>query len=397
MLDFAHMPLAGPGRSRRGRRFLLISGLVFVLGLIVARLALPTLLRNAVNRRLDAIPAYAGRVEEVGVSLWRGAYTMRGVRIEKRAGDTIHPFVSVDSLDFSLAWRELFRGRLVSEITARRPRLNFVQSPTPGASQLDFDRRWQDVINDLFPLEITHLEITEGELHFVAPGRTPPVDIFLRDLSVRVRGLRNRPDLGQDAYPATLLVDGRTPGNGTMSLAGELEPLAEKPRFHLRLKIDRLSLPSINQFLLAYANVDVSAGEFTGYLEMVARDGRYQGYVKPFFENLDFRSAGDAQKSVFGRLWEVVVSGVTKFLKNDETEQVALRVPFSGEFGTTSVGLWESVRTLVRNAFIEALSEGLDGHPRPRGDAASTPTGDVPAGVAADDPKAKGAPLRSAP
>lgn len=354
---------------RHWPRWLLISALIVVVLFIAARLALPSILKNAINHRLAAIPAYDGRVEDVSVSLLRGAYTMTGVRIDKREADTTHPFVSAEQIDFSLAWGELFRGHVVSEIVATRPRLNFVQGPTQEQSQIDLDRRWQDVINDLFPIEITHFEATQGELHYVSPDRNPPVDIFLRDLHVRVRGLRNRPDPDVGGYPATILVDGIAPGNGRLSLASELEPLATQPRFHARLKIDKLALPAVNQFLLAYGKVDVSQGEFTGYLEMVARDGKFEGYFKPFFENLVFKSASDAEKSIFARLWEKIVAGLTKLVKNNDTDQVALRIPFSGEFGKTSVGTWQSIRTLFRNGFIQALTEGLDGHPRKDGDA----------------------------
>jgi len=371
------MPFAAHATWRRNRAWW-IAAAGIALTLAGLRLALPGLLKDAINRRLEAIPDYSGRVDDIGISLLRGAYTMHGVRIEKRAGDTAHPFVTVETLDFSLAWKELFRGMVVSEIVAQRPRLNFVQAPTKEGSHLDFDRRWQEVINDLFPIEVTHFEATEGELHFVAPAREPPVDIFLRDLRVRVRGLRNRPDLDPGHYPATLLVEGRTPGNGTLSLGSELEPLAPQPRFHLRLKIDKLSLPAINQFLLAYGQVDVSAGEFTGYLEMVAREGRYQGYFKPFFEDLRFSSPKDREKPLLARLWENIVALTAKLMKNDETGQVALRVPFEGEFGDTRVRRWESIKTLLRNAFVEALKEGLDGHPRPKGDPSPTPTGDPP-------------------
>jgi hypothetical protein len=358
---------SAPHRLRRWpRRVVLIVATLAVL-LLAARLALPGLLKSAINQRLEQVPGYTGRVDDVDVSLLRGAYAMTNLQLEKRDASGTRPFVVIDHLDFSLVWGELFRGRVVSEIHARHPRVNFVQGPTQETSQLDFDRRWQDVINDLFPIEITHLEVSDGELHFVAPGQKPPVDIYLRDLRVVIRGLRNRPDLDQDELPATLLVEGITPGNGRLALSSELEPLAASPRFHLKLKIDHLSLPAVNQFLLAYGNVDVSRGEFTGYLEMVARDGRYRGYFKPFFENLEFKGTIDADKSVFARLWEKMVAALAVLVRNRDTEQVALRIPFEGNFEDTRVARWQSIRTLFRNGFIQALSEGLDGHPRAKG------------------------------
>lgn len=352
---------------RRWPRWLAVTVVLLLLLLLVARLMLPHLLKTAINQRLEAIPSYTGHVNDVGVSLIRGAYTMTGVELKKHDVGGARPFLTVESVDFSLVWRELFRGRIVSEIHAQRPRLNFVQGATAETSQLDFDRRWQDVINDLFPIEITHFEVTDGELHFVAPARTPPVDIFVREVRVVARGLRNRPDLNQRDATATLLVEGVTPGNGQLALSSELEPLAPKPRFHLKLKIDKLDLPAINQFLLAYGNVDVSRGEFTGYLEMVARDDHYEGYFKPFFENLEFKSATDPDKSIFVRVWEKMVAALAQLVKNRDTEQVALRIPFEGDFGATKVETWESIKTLFRNGFIQALAEGLDGHPRPKG------------------------------
>jgi len=357
---------SSPHPRRWPRRLGIFFG-VLVLLLVVVRLFLPSILKRAINERLDQIPAYSGRVEGVGVSVFRGAYSMHGLQLDKREAGETRPFLSVEHIDFSLAWGQLFRGKVVSEITVLRPRLNFVQGATKETSQLDFDRRWQEVINDLFPIEITDFTVNEGEVHFVALERKPPVDVFIRDLHIQARGLRNRPDLDTGDQQATILVEATTPGNGKLALSSELEPLAPDPRFHLKLKIEKLSLPALNQFLLAYGNVDVSSGEFTGYLEIVARDKHYQGYFKPFFENLNFKSASDQEKSLFARLWEKMVSGLTSLVKNDETEQVALRIPFEGDFGDAKVETWESIKTLFRNGFIRALAEGLDGHPRPKG------------------------------
>ena len=354
--------------------------LAIVMGLLViARLFLPHLLKTAINQRLNAIPAYHGHVDDVGVSLFRGAYTMTGLQLDKREAGETRPFLSVERIDFSLAWRELFHGKVVSEITAHRPRLNFVQGTTKENSQLDFDRRWQDVINDLFPIEITNFTVTEGEIHFVALERKPPVDVFIRNVHLQARGLRNRPDLDLKSPMAAILVEGVTPGNGQLTLSSELEPLAPRSHYHLKLKLEKVSLPALNQLLLAYGNIDVSAGEFTGYLEMVARDEHYEGYFKPFFEHLEFKSAQASERSLFARIWEKMVSGLAALVKNKDTEQVALRIPFEGNFGDTKVGTWESIKTLFLNGFIRALAEGLDGHPRPKGNPEKLATPSIPA------------------
>ena len=55
----------------------------FVLLLAAARAALPSLVKDTVNRKLMALPAYDGHVDDVDLALWRGAYRIDGIRIVK--------------------------------------------------------------------------------------------------------------------------------------------------------------------------------------------------------------------------------------------------------------------------------------------------------------------------
>lgn len=67
-----------------------------------------------------------------------------------------------------------------------------MQSVPPRGGPLEADRRWQEVINDLFPIEITHFEINDGELRFVDSKAEPHVDVAIKNLRVHAVGLRNR-------------------------------------------------------------------------------------------------------------------------------------------------------------------------------------------------------------
>lgn len=348
------------GRVWRYSRTTLITVLIVAVLLVAARIALPYVLRNAINDRLAKIPEYRGHVESVHVAIWRGAYALKNLSIVKiDAGQTV-PFFSARTIDFSLAWRELFHRKIVSDIYLESPRLNFIQTANPQTTQVAADKRWQEVIQDIFPIDINHLEVVDGRVRYQNNTLKPEVNFFVNDMRLIASGLRNRPAETNDEMPAKLTLQGESVGNGHLIVAGQAEPLADKPRFELRVTLDEVSLPALNDFLRAYAKVDVSAGALQVYMEMAARDGRFQGYVKPFLSEVNFKSAGDDKNGFGHRLWEWIVSGAMKLLKNGDTDQVATRVPFAGEFGNTQIGVWKTIVGALRNGFVEALPAVLE-------------------------------------
>ena len=342
---------------RRSWHFILI----VVLVLVAVRVALPYVLERLINDRLEKIPEYAGRVEDIDLHVWRGAYQLDGIEIVKTTGGTREPFFKAGQIDFSLAWRDLFRGRFVGDFALEDGQLIIVNGPTEESSQKEADRRWQDVIEDLFPIEITRLEIKDSLVRFIDNEADPKVDIALNGLQVVAKGLRNRPSEKRGPLPADVELRAKTIGNGDLRIFGGLDLLAERPRFSLNLELINVDLPELNDFLLAYGNVDVSRGDFQLFLEVAAADGKYEGYVKPFFDDLEFENVADKSKPVTQRLWENVVAALSGLLKNKERDQVATRIPFSGEFGETDVGILATIGNLIRHGFGRALSERLEG------------------------------------
>lgn len=354
-----------PGAGRRwlpgGRwRWLTGAGLGLVLLLVVLRLALPALLRDAVNRRLERIPDYMGHVDEIEVGLWRGAYALRGVEIVKREGAIKEPFFKARHIDFSLAWRELFHGKMVSDILVEEAELNFVRGRSVAATQLAADRRWQEVINDLFPIDITFLEIRESRLRYVDESSNPRVDVQVAHLAAVATGLRNHTEDDGQEFPARIDLNGETIGGGRLRITTQVEPLAIKPHFLLKMELEQVALPALNDFLRAYGGVDVSAGTFKGYLEMAAREGHFEGYFKPFFENVDFKDVAGQEKNLGEQIWEGAVRFFAFVFKNHRRDQVATRIPFSGEFGQTEVSAWQTFVNLLRHAFVRPWPEKLE-------------------------------------
>ena len=373
-----HPRLAFLGRFSRRT---LITVAVIVGLLVIGRILLPGFLKKQINTRLANIPGYTGHVDSVGVQLWHGGYSMQHLVIEKKSGKELEPFINTADIHFSLAYRQLLHGRIVSDVVIDQAEVNFVRSPSPEESQ-DLgkapqagghapapDKRWQDVVHDLFPLDITHLEFTDSRIHYIDTVNQPRIDMSIDHLQLSATGLQNRPDPGSGPLPARINLTGETIGRGHLSVFMALEPLAETPHFQLHASIENLSLPALNQFLIAYVGVDVSQGTFQLYTEVNGVNGKYEGYFKPLLTNLNFQTKSDEKKNVLQKLWKSLVSATTKVLRDRDQKQIATLIPFSGEFSkTTNVQIWTTVGNLFRNGFIEAIRRGLEGDAGIRGE-----------------------------
>jgi hypothetical protein len=117
----------------------------------------------------------------------------------------------------------------------------------------------------------------------------------------------------------------------------------------------------LNESLKAYAGVDVSRGTFRLAGEMAANEGGFRGYVKPFFEDLDFSSLPDQEESIGRKIWETIVALVTELVKNKPRDQLATRIPFEGEFGDPEVGLLATIGNVFRHGFIQAFNPTVEG------------------------------------
>ncbi|HTH46999.1 MAG TPA: DUF748 domain-containing protein [Candidatus Limnocylindria bacterium] len=349
-----------PSRWRRISRAGRWTILVLVGLLIVARIALPAGVKAYVNRQLDQAPGYRGRIGDVEVHLWRGAYRIHNVSIQQVTGDVPVPLFEAKAVELSLQWRELFHRALVGEIEMEEPRINFVDGPTPEQRQSGQEHDWSKTLESLFPFRLNRVEIRHGAVHFQNLHSSPAVDIAITQLSASATNLTNSRDLTQP-LPAGVQAQGEVPGGGRMGLELRLDPLAKTPTFELNAQLTNVALVSLNDFLRAYGKFDVERGIFALYTSVAAKEGAYEGYAKVFFENLDvFDWEKERKKNALEVFWQAIVGGLTTVFKNHTQDSLATKIPISGTYQGNSVGIWSSISTLLRHAFIRALVPKLD-------------------------------------
>ncbi len=328
--------------------------------LICLRCLLPFALKTYVNRQLNQSRDYGGKIGDITVHLWRGAYQIHDIDIVKRSGSIPVPFFSVHQMDLSLQWNELFHGSVVSRIAMREPRLNFVSGSSPEQTQNGMENDWSRMLESLVPFKINNLEVTNGQVHFQNPDSKPPVDIYITDLSGTATNFTNSRRLTQK-LPAGVSVRGKTLGAGQLDLQIQVNPLAEPPAFELNSSLTNVNLTALNDFLRAYGKFDVERGQFALFTSFAAKDGNYDGYCKVFFRDLNvFEWEKERKKNVLEIFWQAIVGTLATVLKNQPKDQLATKIPITGSFGKTDVHLWPTIATLLRNAFIRALVPKLD-------------------------------------
>ena len=328
--------------------------------LLAARLALPYIIKSYVNDELNKSKDYGGKIGDVTVHLWRGAYQVHDISIFKRNGHVPVPFYSTAILDLSLQWSELFHGALVSKIIMQRPSLNFISGPTKDQTQTGKENDWGHTLESLAPFKINRLEVTHGQIHFRNPYSNPPVDIYLNDLSVLATNFTNSRRSPQE-LPAGISARGTTLGKGNLYFIIHVNPLAQKPVFELTGAVTNVNLVALNDFLKAYGKFDVARGDFALFTSFAAKDGNYDGYCKVFFDNLKvFNWDKDKHKDALEIFWKAIVGTLTTAFKNQPHDQLATKIPITGTLGKTDVHYWATIATLLRNAFIKSLVPKVD-------------------------------------
>jgi len=314
---------------------------------------------NYANKELASMQGYYGQVHDIDISLFRGAYIIDSIYINKvdtsNASQT--PFLSAKVIDLSVEWKSLFQGRIVGEMEFINPKVIFTKDKAELAQVQKDTNDFRKILKTFMPLKINRFEIKNGELSYIDKTSQPKVDIKMEKTYIEASNLSSVQD--------TALLPSRVTARanvyeGVFRLEMKLDALAEAPLFDMNVKVEKTNLPALNDFFKAYAKFDVNKGEFNVYSEIAAKDGKFAGYVKPVIKNLDVVGPEDRDDKFLNKVWEQMVGLVGVIVKNRKQGQIATKIPISGEIGGANVGVITAVIELLRNAFIEALYPSID-------------------------------------
>jgi hypothetical protein len=206
-------------------------------------------------------------------------------------------------------------------------------------------------------LRVRDFQVLGAQLGIVNKTVAPEYRLFLNDTDIRVRDISNRLNEGVGRID----VRGKFMGSGATHLVASFRPEQQGPDFDIDLKIENTDMTAMNDILRAYGKFDVVRGTFSLYTELRAKNGYVNGYVKPLFKDVKaFDPEQDRDKGFVRKLWERLVGGVSKTLKNVPRREVATKVDISGPLEDPQRGTLQAVIRLLQNAFVRAILPGFD-------------------------------------
>lgn len=345
------------------RRTLIGAAVVLVL-LLVLRLALPSIVKNYLNRKMDRMGDYHGQVADVGIHLWRGAYSLEGLRIDKVSGKVPVPLFSAQHTDISLSWRALTHGVLRGRVEFDRASLNFVDGGGKGEGQTGKGVDWRQQLERMVPIRLDELTVHDSQITFHNFVSHPPVDLTMTNVDGSVTNLSNADRRGGRRV-ADLHVTAKVLQSAPLDGKASFDPLAaQQVDFTSALRVTGIELKRLNDLARAYAKLDFAGGHGDFVMQLDAHDGQLDGYAKPLLHDVQIFSwkqdVEQEHKNPLQVAWEAVAQGVTALFKNHDKDQFATRVPIRGRLDDKKISTWAAIVGVLHNAFVKAYTPSLE-------------------------------------
>lgn len=341
-------------KAYKKKRYLI--PIILIIVLIAFRLYLPTLVKKYVNKVLADIPSYYGHVEDIDISLFRGAYVINGMYLNKVNAETQIPFLDFPKTDISIEWKSLFKGEIVSEIIMYGPKINYVLEDQQAEGETPDIDSWTKALTDLVPIEINHFEVHHGKLSFLQEQSNPKIDLHFDNLELTADNLRNVLE-EKRILPSPIRASAVSIGEGKMSLKGNINLIKEIPDMDIEFALENTDATALNDFTKHYANIDFESGEFNLFSEIAIADGHLKGYMKPLLKNSKLIGKDD---NFIETVWEGFVGFFKFLLKNQRTDTLATKVPLEGDLNNLEAGAWKTFINILNNAWIEAYKGIVD-------------------------------------
>ena len=335
---------------------------IITLAIIIAiRIALPYIVLNVLNSRLQNLEGYTGSIEDIDLALYRGGSKIKGFKFFSNEHPD-YPLVQTQLIDWSIQWNQIWNGAIVGEVYITKPSVKFINlSKKQDENNFDGveDSKLKERVLDLMPININKIEIINGNIHYIDKSTSPIVDVVIDNFNCKVTNLTNSEKLSESMV-AKLNATGDVMSTSRLAIDIALNPFDTLGGFNSKLSMESLPLKELNNFLMGYLAIDAEEGNMSVYSEVNANKGAVEGYIKPLIKDPKFSSKNDKNKKIGQKIKEKLVDVGSYIFENHKKNQIGSKIVFTGNMNDPDIKIFKAVGSFLRNAFIKALEPNLE-------------------------------------
>ncbi len=336
--------------KKRSRRSVILITIVLVL--IAARVAAPPFILSQLNKFLAGFSEnYYAHIEDFDLSLWRGAYRFENVIVSFKKHQE-RPFLKVGNIDVSVAWRELFHGRILTDIETTNLQLviapDFAQNVKKDTSQSKDEA--QDAGKKLFPIQAERIQLANSRIEY------QELDLFIDSIEGTYS---NATPTGN--YPFSLLtIKGAFLGKSFIKIVGTTNQIETPTSWVVAAEFQRLPLKLINPLINRYVPMTFKEGSLDAYAEVKSEGNKITGYLKPFLKEASVMGDNKDFKGIKHFGVELTVAFINGFFQSTKNKTVATKVLFSVEGGKFQWNAVEAISELFAHGYQQELAPGIE-------------------------------------
>jgi Domain of Unknown Function (DUF748) len=212
-------------RIARGFGLFLI---VLAVGLFIASFFLDGIIRPRIERAMnEKLKGYHTSLPHAHLQVIGGRLTLSGLKIIQEHHPS-PPVAQIETMQFTIQWRELFGGHVVADVLLVRPRVRIDTAQFQSEKQSRVPMRqegWQDALENIYPFKINKFRIRDGDVSYV-DANDPHHPLHLRELYFSADNIRNL-HYQANEYPSPIRVRAIVFEQGTLEADGKANFLAE--------------------------------------------------------------------------------------------------------------------------------------------------------------------------
>jgi len=333
--------------------------LAFVAILVVIRILAPAIILKKLNAHLAGFsPVYFIHIADLDLSLIRGAYRFEGVTAQLKEKKT--DFLSVEKIDVSVAWRELFRGRILTDIDVEAADFTLSRELIEGsrAPTAEPEAKARDAAATLFPVRIERIVIRDSSFHFAQLMGDPEGKQWrISSIEGSVVNFTSTPNVPFALYS----LNGTVLDSSSFKAVGKLNRQKTPMQWELDAEIREFDLVAANPILKRQVPFTFTKGKLDAFAEVISVDGKMKGYIKPFFKKVDVVANKEKFVSLKHFAVEIIGALANLVMRKSDDKSTAVRVPFAtGPDGGLKVETSRILPTAIQYGFDGGLQPGIE-------------------------------------